>query len=318
MIVKPEIDLEKLSTESIKKGSKSFAFSGLLLPKETRSDVFRLYQWCRYCDDQIDEVQSDGMQNDDDSKNKVFERLQHLKEQTQRAFSNPDMVKDPEFMGLAEVVHKHLIPFHYAQQLLAGMEMDALGTRYNSLPELELYCYRVAGVVGLMMAHILGVTEPRALKHACDMGIAMQMTNIARDVFTDADKGRLYLPMIWLKDVDLKIEQMNWLANRKKLVSVAERLIDEAEKYYVSGDEGLEYLSFRNALAIRSARSIYSAIGREVKNKNDLAWKTRAHTSKLQKIALLGQSVSYLLRNKSYAKAFARCKFSMDDVWRFQ
>jgi phytoene synthase len=138
-----------------------------------------------------------------------------------------------------------------AFELLAGMRMDVEGTRYASLEELKVYCYRVAGVVGLMMARVMGARDPRALLHARDLGEAMQLTNIARDVAEDERLGRVYLPQ-------------NWLTEYGRVATV-DRLLTEAERGYVSGLQGLPYLPLRAAWAVASAAFIYRDIGQIVR-----------------------------------------------------
>ena len=106
-------------------------------------------------------------------------------------------------MALQYIVRRYGIPAHYASELIEGMAMDVRGIRYANLRELLLYCYRVAGTVGLMMSHVMGLRDESALKHAADLGIAMQLTNIARDVTEDASMGRIYLPLDWLDEANI-------------------------------------------------------------------------------------------------------------------
>ncbi len=114
--------------------------------------------------------------------------------------------------------------------------MDARGTRYGTLKELLLYCYRVAGTVGLMMSHVMGLRDECALKHAADLGIAMQLTNIARDITEDAAMGRIYLPLSWLQEAQIPVAEIAAREHREKLAMLSLRLLREADRYYRSGD----------------------------------------------------------------------------------
>ena len=162
----------------IQKGSKSFSLAARLFDPATRDAAFFLYGWCRYCDDQVDQAGAPVTPEELDG------RLQALKDNTTAAFSSAPQ-QEPVFVALQYIVRRHGIPEHYALELIEGMAMDVRATRYASLQDLVLYCYRVAGTVGLMMAHVMGLRDEAALKHAADLGIAMQLTNIARDIVED-------------------------------------------------------------------------------------------------------------------------------------
>ncbi len=236
------------------KGSKSFSLAARLFDPATRDAAVFLYGWCRYCDDQVDQVGAS------DRSERTQARLKALKENTAAAFSFTPQ-QEPVFIALQYIVHRYGIPSHYALELIEGMAMDVRATQYTSLKELLLYCYRVAGTVGLMMAHVMGLRDEGALKHAADLGIAMQLTNIARDIVEDASMGRIYLPAVWLAEAKIAPPEIALPENREKLAMLTLRLLREAERYYRSGDEGLWYLSFRSACAVAAARNIYAEIG---------------------------------------------------------
>jgi phytoene synthase len=158
------------------------------------------------------------------------------------------------------------------------MEMDVRGVRYQSSEELLLYCYRVASTVGLMMCHVMGVRDRAALRPAAHLGLAMQLTNICRDVAEDWQRGRLYLPEELLRRhgagglaAELGGPLPDGAVPACRAVMI--ELLELAERYYASSDRGLEYLSLRCALGVNAARRIYSAIGAEVA-RND--WDPRA------------------------------------------
>ena len=167
--------------------------------------------------------------------------------------------------------------------------MDVEKKEYQTLEDLNLYCYRVAGVVGLMMVHIMGISDEKALKNAADLGIAMQMTNIARDVLDDFGLGRVYLPLSWLTEIGMGRDQVGQAEFRSKLASGVKRLVDEAQSYYESGRQGIAYLPWRAALAVSAACSVYSQIGHAVVTRGPRAWDSRTIVPQWKKvIALFG------------------------------
>jgi 15-cis-phytoene synthase len=276
--------------EIITKGSKSFSLAARLFDPQTRDAAFFLYGWCRYCDDQVDEAGKSG------NRDELERRLKALREKTASVFSLEPQ-REPVFVALQYIVHRYGIPAHYAIELIEGMAMDVRGTRYPNLRELLLYCYRVAGTVGLMMSHVMGLREERALKHAADLGIAMQLTNIARDITEDAAMGRIYLPLNWLDEAKIVHDEIAAAANREKLAVITVRLLREAERYYRSGDAGLWYLSFRSACAVSAARHVYSEIGSLLLRRGARAWDRRTYVTGSRKLWVVLRGVLSLIRS---------------------
>ena len=261
----------------ITKGSKSFSLAARLFDSDTRDAAFFLYGWCRYCDDQVDQP---GMQ---ENREQLEHRLKTLADATRSAFSGAAQ-EQAVFIAMQYIVRRYSIPAHYALELIEGMAMDARGTRYQTFNDLSLYCYRVAGTVGLMMSHVMGVRDEQALKHAADLGTAMQLTNIARDITEDAAVGRIYLPLQWIEEAGMAPEEIAAPKNRPKLALVTSRLLREAERYYLSGDAGLWHLSFRSACAVAAARHVYAAIGSILLLKGSSAWDQRTYVTAPHKI----------------------------------
>ena len=274
----------------IAKGSKSFSLAAKLFEPETRHAAFFLYGWCRYCDDQVDQVRAGEDPLD------IAQRLKVLKDNTASAFSFAPQ-REPVFVALQYIAHRYGIPAHYAFELIEGMAMDVRGTRYGSLKELLLYCYRVAGTVGLMMAHVMGLREESALKHAADLGIAMQLTNIARDIIEDAEMGRIYLPLGWLNEAQIPPEEIADPRHRQRLAMLTLRLLREADRYYSSGDAGLWHLSLRSACAVSAARHVYSEIGSLLTRRGALAWDQRTYVTGSLKMWVVARGILSLLRS---------------------
>ena len=276
--------------EIITKGSKSFSLAAKLFDPQTRNAAVFLYGWCRYCDDQVDDA------GKADSQTELRARLESLKEKTASAFSFEPQ-QEPVFIALQHIVHRYGIPAHYALELIEGMAMDVKGTRYATLRELLLYCYRVAGTVGLMMSHVMGLREESALRNAADLGIAMQLTNIARDITEDAAMGRIYLPLAWLDEAKINHGRISAPENRDKLAMVTLRLLNEANRYYRSGDAGLWHLSFRSACAVSAARQVYSEIGSLLVKRGAHAWDQRTYVTGALKIWVVLRGVLNLVRS---------------------
>jgi len=178
------------------------------------------------------------------------------------------------------VVAELQLPREYPEELLNGMAMDAVGQRYETLEELLQYCHRVAGVVGLMMCHAMGIADDRATVHAGHLGIAMQLTNIARDVAEDWSRGRVYLPLEWLGPLPAN----DCPLDDSRVVPVVERLLCVADRYYASGDRGLACLDRRSRFAVRVARTVYADIGEAVRRTGCRPSAGRARTTRTQKL----------------------------------
>lgn len=274
-----------LSEQSIKQGSKSFAAAARLFDRQTRDDCVMLYAWCRHCDDVID-GQTLGHDQQADFRDGQLERLDMLRRQTEEALG-AGRSSDPIFVALSRVAERRSIPALHPHQLLRGFEMDVEGRTYDSVDDTLDYGYHVAGVVGVMMAMIMGARQPEVLDRASDLGIAFQLTNIARDVIDDARSGRVYLPTELLKEQGLDGVDADDPAQWPLLHAAALRLLDIAEPYYTSAMAGMSALPPRSAWAIGAARRVYRAIGEKLRRGGPSAWEERVSTTKSEKVALL-------------------------------
>jgi phytoene synthase len=224
----------------------------MLLGKRARDDAAVLYAWCRRADDGIDEA----------GPAEAERALRTLRRKLADLFAG--RVHAPLDLALRELLLRRRIPRDYFQALLDGFAMDAQGASYRLLEDLDLYGYRVAGVVGLMMCHVLGVYDERCLKAAAHLGMAMQLTNIARDVGEDFSRGRQYLPTLLLSAENLgeAVRGEGTPVSRGQLATAVEVLLRRADCFYASGLAGLRELGWRDALAIGAAARIYRGIGR--------------------------------------------------------
>lgn len=273
------------ATQAINVGSKSFAAAARLFDERTRQSAVMLYAWCRHCDDVIDgQVLGHGQVAGDRSTGEA--RLAELVDLTERAYAGEPM-SDPAFAAFQQVVQRHRIPKAHPLEHLAGFRMDVQDYYYRTLNDTLLYCYRVAGVVGLMMARVMGATAEATLDRACDLGLAFQLTNIARDIVEDAEIGRAYLPAEWLQEAGIPADEVSLPQHREALATLAARLVDLAEPYYQSAAQGLRDLPLRSAWSIATAHGVYRQIGVEVKARGANAWDSRVSTSNAQKLQFL-------------------------------
>jgi len=274
---------------AIRAGSKSFALASQLFDEETRGRVWDLYAWCRHLDDVTDgQVLGHGRTEVADRAARVAD----LRRRSERALRGKTG-DGPAFDGLARVAATTGLPARYVHDHLEGFEMDASGRRYVSLDDTLSYCYHVAGAVGLMMAWIMGVREADTLLRGCDLGVAFQLTNIARDVGEDAGAGRVYLPEAWLREhgADLASGRPPDAATRERLAPVVARLLDEADRYYASAWHGVPRLPWRSAWAVATARHVYRDIGVEVRRRGARAWDGRVVVGGGRKLARLAQAL---------------------------
>lgn len=259
-------------------GSKSFAAASLLLPRRMRGPAAAFYAFCRIADDLVD--------FSDDPSAAVVELAGRL----DRIFAgSPD--DDPVDRAFCRVVLNHAIPRPVVDALIQGFEWDADERSYETLPELLGYCARVASAVGVVMTLLMGPREARTIARACDLGAAMQLTNICRDVREDAGIGRLYLPAAWLRERGIDpadfVANINNYAGDPRVAEVIEALLREADEYYLRADAGLAMLPRDCRPAIRGASLIYADIGRVIREQGCDPTRGRAHTSKARKVWLL-------------------------------
>ena len=223
--------------------SKSFALASRLLGRRLQNQTAVIYTWCRRADDAVDEAPASD------------EEIERLDAELVAAYAGS--ARDPVLAAFGDVARERRIPLGYPRQLLAGMAMDVRGSTYVTVEDLIVYAWRVAGVVGLMMTHVFGIADDAALVPAAHLGIAMQLTNICRDVGEDARRSRVYLPAELVGELGMQ-------GARRELLALAAR-------YYRSADTGISALPWRASLAVRSARNVYAAIGGRITDSLDRA-----------------------------------------------
>ena len=263
---------------AIRHGSLSFHAASRLLPSSVRDPSLALYAFCRLADDEVDEgTQQAGA-------------VLRLQERLDFAYAGRPR-NAPEDRAFAAIIDVFDMPRALPDALLEGLAWDAAEYRYDTLSGVRAYSARVASAVGAMMCVLMRVRDPDALARACDLGVAMQLTNIARDVGEDARMGRIYLPLDWLAEAG--IDPLNFTRDPlpdTALRGMVKRLLAEADRLYLRSESGINALPVKARTGIWAARLIYAGIGKQVRQNGYDSITMRARTSVSQKLGWVGQS----------------------------
>ena len=275
----------KTNTYSIKSEGKSFYWASFFLPKKKRIAASRLYSICRYLDDVADNSKLD------------------TSSQIKNIFNQ---IKENESSEINIFFKKNNINLGILKDLIDGLISDQQNVRVTDEKELIDYSYKVAGTVGLMMLPIINTKDAEARKHAIDLGIAMQLTNIARDVYEDAKMNRLYLPKEWLGQVSISDLIDNKLDDqKKKLIELSiKNLIELSDKFYANGFSGMKFIPLRTRLAIFFAAKIYKGIGEKIKSGGYVYKLERIYLNKLEKLWITIISIPEFLFLKNIFKSY--------------
>ncbi|MFP4519873.1 MAG: phytoene/squalene synthase family protein [Oceanicaulis sp.] len=286
---------------SIRGGSKSFYAASLLLPPAARMRAYALYGFCRRADDLVDRGGDPRAACDT------------LEARLEAVYAGRPG-EDPVDRAFADLVRDCDLPQALPEALIEGFAWDAAGLRYDTISQLRAYAARVAGSVGAMMALVMGARGEAALARASDLGVAMQLTNIARDVGEDAKAGRLYLPRAWMREAGIDPEA--WLAAPRfdaRLGAVTQRLLDEAARLYARARPGVSLLPAACRPAIHAAARIYREIGLEAERAGFDTVGARVSTSTGRKVslALAGFADAALAHGEADAPPLTETRFLM-------
>lgn len=270
--------------EAIQRGSKSFRASSRLFDRQTRERAWLLYCWCRHCDDECD-----GQVGGQGSVRRGSVAALRIK--TARVVAG-DGADELPFLALAQLLKETKIPARYLEDHLQGFELDDAGWQPKTENDLLRYCYHVAGSVGCMMAIVMGIPpeDEVTLARASDLGIAFQLSNIARDLKEDQEQGRCYIPSDWLEDH--RIPRGALMQHETQLLEIVRRLVALVDGYEASARRGVGSLPFRSRLAVLAAARIYGAIGRRVRDLGASAWDRRVAIGRTEKLAFLIPSLA--------------------------
>ena len=274
------------SNEILFKKGKTFYWAKFFLSKHAAQQATRLYRFCRYIDDMADEAPDKAF---------AFDCLNKIKAELNAGQSNDVIITDA--IALFDECH---ISVQIPIELINGVLADLALVRIKTEAQLLEYCYQVAGTVGIMMCKVLDVSEQKALYHAIDLGIAMQLTNIVRDVYADALMDRVYLP----ESITGTLTPGDVIAlsdsNRIKLIQASEVFLKQADQYYTSGYAGLVHLPFRSRVSILIAAKLYQQIGLKIKS---------THFKSLKKKVFIPLNAKLMLSIQTCFKAIFDRKF---------
>lgn len=268
-----------------KKYAKTFYLASKFLPEDKRMATYSVYTICRITDESVDDPLHLGQ-----------ESLNRIKEGIESAYSSREL-DDDLLLCFRETINKYEIPKGYFDELIEGMGMDLVINRYRNFKDLEVYCYRVAGVIGLIMLKIFGYNEPIAEKYAISLGIALQLTNILRDIGEDFQRGRIYLPLDEMQRYGVTENDISAQKIDERFKEFMDFQIKRARQYYAVAQEGIGLIPEPRSRFVASvAKELYSGILDSIERNGYDIYSQKAHVNRISKLALI---LKILLRRKT-------------------
>ena len=259
--------------------AKNFYYAFLTLPSARRRAICVAYAFCRHCDDTVDAARSDE---------EKLSMLDGLRSSLKSAYAGD--ARDPLFLALADVAANYDIPQRYFEEVILGVESDLTKNRYQDFEQLRRYCYQVASVVGLICLQIFGYKDARAKDRAIDLGLAMQLTNIARDVKEDLELGRIYLPQDEMARFGYSEEDLRAGIVNEEFRNLMQFQAQRARDYFRSGFELLPYLSPRSRACPAVLGQLYSKLLQQIEASGYDVLLQRISLTKVQKLRITGQT----------------------------
>ncbi len=252
--------------------SKSFYFATRFFPKDLAQATHAVYWFCRHTDDLVDECPTlaQGRSDLDDWARQLESGLRGGR------------ATNPVLLPFLDTMNRHAIPHEYPLDLIKGMRMDLENTRYETFDDLRVFCYRVASVVGLMMTHVIGFRGD-ALRYAIDLGIAMQLTNILRDLGEDLERGRIYLPASEMERFGYSAAQFRGRVRNEAFAELMRFQVRRARRYYAESEPGIALLSPDGRFAVKVASDVYRGILRRIERSGYDVYDQRAYVPARQK-----------------------------------
>ena len=267
------------SREITRREAKNFYYAFLTLPQERRRAIYVAYAFCRFCDDAVDTAESVDQKT---------ATLQSLHASFNDAYAG--RTSDPLFLALADVADRHDIPEEYFKQVIHGVESDLTKVRYQDFEELRTYCYQVASVVGLICLQIFGYKDDSAREHAIDLGLAMQLTNIARDIQEDLELGRIYIPQDEIARFGYSEEALEAGIVNESFINLMRFQAQRARGYFDSGFKSLPYLSPRSRACPAVMGQLYSKVLQRIEEAKFDVFQHRISLSKAEKLRVTAQT----------------------------
>ncbi|MCH7605650.1 MAG: presqualene diphosphate synthase HpnD [Chloroflexi bacterium] len=259
--------------------AKNFYYAFLTLPSARRRAICVAYAFCRHCDDTVDAARSDE---------EKLSMLDGLRSSLKSAYAGD--AREPLFLALADVAANYDIPQQYFEEVILGVESDLTKNRYQDFEQLRRYCYQVASVVGLICLQIFGYKDARAKDRAIDLGLAMQLTNIARDVKEDLELGRIYLPQDEMARFGYSEEDLRAGIVNEEFRNLMQFQAQRARDYFRSGFELLPYLSPRSRACPAVLGQLYSKLLQQIEASGYDVLLQRISLTKVQKLRITGQT----------------------------
>lgn len=265
----------RCAKEITRKNAKSFYFASFFLGPIQRKYAYAVYAICRLSDDAVDK-----------NEKKQRTSLEKIKNDIDLAYSPKD-TESALLLAFRQTIKSAKIPKVYFNHLIQGMETDLVKNRYANFKELYAYCYKVAGVVGIIMAYLFGFKAEAAKKYAVSLGVAMQLTNILRDIKEDWEKERIYLPHNELRYFKISPNQIQKEIVNKDFIKLMRFQISRARAYYKKSEKGINLIAgWRCRLTVYLMKNIYSAILYEIEKNNYNIFNKRASTSHAAKVSI--------------------------------
>ena len=280
--IDPELDLEsayEACRTITRREAKNFYYAFLTLPAAKRRAIYAAYAFCRHCDDSVDEETST------DAKLKALAELQANLNRTYSG--NPS---GPVYVALADTARNYDIPQDYFQEIILGVESDLVKDRFKNFGELREYCYRVASVVGLICLQIFGYRDDDAKEYAVDLGLAMQLTNIIRDVREDFQMGRVYLPQDEMARFGYSEEDLKNGVRNQAFRDLMQFQSQRAREYFGRGFKLLPYLSRRSRACPAVLGALYSKVLDRIEASDYDVLESRVSLSKAEKIGITAKT----------------------------
>lgn len=265
--------------------AKTFYMATRFLPREKQRSIFAIYGICRYLDDLVDES-TDLMYMNKISMDDVCSRLDQFRVNLLNTYSGIKQ-EDPILTAFSDVLRRYHISVSLPLELMEGVKADLEKKRYNNFDELYSYSYKVASIVGLMTSEVFGYDDDQALQHAVDLGIAMQLTNILRDIGEDLLVNRIYLPQDELDLFGISEQQLFEAHIDKNFIQFMRFQVTRARRYYNSADKGILMLKSDSRLPVYLAKENYSRILDKIEENNYQVFDSRAYLNTTEKLSIV-------------------------------
>lgn len=268
-----------------RKHAKTFYMATRFLPYQKQRGIFAIYGLCRTLDDIVDENEDNPYQKRR-SRNEIIDKLENFRVQLVSAYHGAEQTNSV-LIAFADVLNRYNISLEHPLTLLDGVKMDLIKNRYENFDELYEYSYKVASVVGLMTAEIFGYSNPKAIDYAIDLGIAMQLTNILRDIGEDLERNRIYIPQEDMDRFNITEEDMFRNDVSQNFTELMKFQIERARYYYTEADKGICMLDKDSRLPVLLARENYSRILNKIEENQYRVFNQRAYLNSTEKFSIL-------------------------------